>query len=276
MTENEMTFLELDKAQEITLADFFYLIQGSGENRDTLITVKQLRDFLQSRFTQIDVLGNYGRCELKNGSIAFIASEQNSAKLSYNSGLELVTSNYTFKADNSGVEYDGKEFSFQNDSNGFIFKKDGLFVKVSPSGINFGSQGGSQQASIYYNQGKFSISGQVDFSSAVNVNGIATFNNLCQFENTAIFNGTLDSEGSANLDGTATFKNGLNISSGGMSVNGNVAVNGRISGRYCIPVYDNFQSLPANGVKGEIGAYFYNQSYVIAICNGLGTWYGIQ
>lgn len=51
MTENEMTVLELDPVETLTLADVFYVIQGFGENRDRYCTLLQLRDFFQSNMS---------------------------------------------------------------------------------------------------------------------------------------------------------------------------------------------------------------------------------
>ena len=46
MAENTTSVLRKDPAEDITLEDVLYLIQGVGANRDRKMTLEQLRDFL--------------------------------------------------------------------------------------------------------------------------------------------------------------------------------------------------------------------------------------
>lgn len=59
MAENTTSVLRKDPAEDITLEDILYLIQGVGANRDRKMTLAQLRDVLQNHFTSLKIDNTY-------------------------------------------------------------------------------------------------------------------------------------------------------------------------------------------------------------------------
>lgn len=55
MAENTTSVLRKDPAENITLEDVLYLIQGVGANRDRKMTLEQLRDFIQDKFSRLKI-----------------------------------------------------------------------------------------------------------------------------------------------------------------------------------------------------------------------------
>lgn len=55
MAENTTSVLRKDPAENITLEDVLYLIQGVGANRDRKMTLEQLRDFIQEHFKSLTI-----------------------------------------------------------------------------------------------------------------------------------------------------------------------------------------------------------------------------
>lgn len=89
MAENITTLLDRLDAENITLADFLYLVQGIGANRDRKMTLQQLRDFLAEAFTSIKMVAQGGNMELTAGAIKFIAESGKTVNLSFLNGLEI-------------------------------------------------------------------------------------------------------------------------------------------------------------------------------------------
>ena len=55
MAENTTSVLRKDPAENITLEDVLYLIQGVGADRDRKMTLEQLRDFIQEKFSRLKI-----------------------------------------------------------------------------------------------------------------------------------------------------------------------------------------------------------------------------
>lgn len=55
MAENTTSVLRKVPAENIALEDVLYLIQGVGANRDRKMTLEQLRDFIQEKFSRLKI-----------------------------------------------------------------------------------------------------------------------------------------------------------------------------------------------------------------------------
>ena len=57
LEENITTVPLLEEADNLTLNDLLYIVQGLNSDRDRKLTLEKLRDFLQSVFKNITVVG---------------------------------------------------------------------------------------------------------------------------------------------------------------------------------------------------------------------------
>lgn len=127
MAENITTLLDRLDAENITLADFIYLVQGTGANRDRKMTLQQLRDFLTEAFTSIKMVAQGGNMELTAGAIKFIAESGKTVGLSFLNGLEI------------GMNSDGDAINIVGASG---------YCTISTSGIKFGPKNSAAKIAL--------------------------------------------------------------------------------------------------------------------------------